>query len=72
MIPIFQAAIGVVNGSNTEFETATDYKSGTVVPHLNGQALPGWKLSEGPGKKFTVDQAPQVGDDVEVYYLSIV
>lgn len=69
--PLKLPAIGVVDGVNKVFETASDYRPGTVVPFLNGQAQPTMLASEDGGKQFTLTDAPKAGDDVVTYYIPI-
>ncbi len=68
--PVKEAAIGTVDGVNTDFDTGAAYEPGSVVAFLNGQARPGHQTELG-GTAFRLEFAPETGDTVAVYYVPL-
>lgn len=73
-IPKFEAAIGVIDGVNTDFSTSSRYVTGSTAIFLNGQLLRsdyanGWTETDPENGLFTMNEAPLAGDVVQVFYL---
>ena len=68
--PVKEPAIGVVDGVNRVFQSTRDYKPGTAVAFLNGQARPE-RTTELGGKTFELELAPKVDDQVVIYYVTL-
>ncbi len=69
-----EVADGVVDGFNRTYRTARSYKTGSLRVWVNGilglkELTDGW--AELSGNKFRLEEAPRVGDQVQVYYLAI-
>lgn len=60
---------GAVDGTNDTFTTLRPYKGGTLQGYINGWAQSGYITELNPSAgTFKFDVAPEVGDDVIVYY----
>ena len=71
MCPVMKLAVGIIDGTNLEFATPTDYKTGSVrvfTSHLQWAYFP----VENGGNSITLSEAPIEGDLVYVYYISLV
>lgn len=71
MIPVIEAAIGLVNGSNRLFLTQSPYIPRSLRVFLNGilgcrQLEEGWE--ELGGQRFVLYHPPKPPDVVQVYY----
>ena len=64
-------AIGTRDGANRDFQTPTQYFSGTVVPFINGIAAHNQATVELGGKDFRLEFPPKATDEVAVYYRTI-
>lgn len=69
--PVKELASGTIDGVNLVFEASTDYRPGSLVPYLNGLAAFATKASEGPGRLYTLTDAPRVGDQVSHYFVTV-
>ena len=67
--PVKELAIGLPDGVTTDFQTRIPYVSGTVVPFINGQALPEDVIEVDSWLIFRLEYAPKVGDTISVYYV---
>lgn len=72
--PRFEVLSGVVDGTNTVFTSSAAYASGTSAVFLNGQLkVPtfqdGWAETDPATGTVTLDEAPRVGDVVQMFYL---
>jgi hypothetical protein len=71
-VPVFEVAIGTVNGISTIFGTAAPYRPGSVQVFLNGQLkrqdfTDGW--TELGAQQVQLNEAPEIGDVVQIYYV---
>lgn len=65
---------GAVNGSNTLFEVAADYRPGTVIGWINGQLKVSENddgLTELGGRRIRLKEAPLVGDVIQFFYIAL-
>lgn len=74
MSPLFEVAIGATDGFNRLFSVTQDYKADSPRVWLNGlmqrkDAIDGWV--ELGNKKVLLNEAPHVGDVVQIYYVPI-
>lgn len=74
MKPVIQPAIGAINGTNKNFSVTADYRPGTVRVWINGMLMrqdlvDGW-VETGP-KTFRMNEAPETGDVVMVYFVPV-
>lgn len=68
---VIEVATGPVNGTNRDFYVSVQYVPASTEVFLNGQAkrkdwVDGWV--EMPPKMVRLNQAPQLGDVVQVYF----
>lgn len=71
MATVFEQAIGGIDGSNTDFQTPTNFVAGSLRHVLNGQVKdPAGTdgLIEGTSPNFELKEAPLPGDRVDVIY----
>jgi hypothetical protein len=72
--PVFEPAVGPVNGSNKVFEVSADYRPGTTRVWRNG-ALQRQDLTDGwtelGGKKIEMNEAPVTGDIIQIFFVPI-
>lgn len=76
-LPTFEVAVGVIDGVNVAFTTpsAIPYRAGSVAIFINGQLkrgdyADGW-VETNPGTGLvTLDEAPQVGDVVQIFFIN--
>ena len=74
MIPRFEVAVGLIDGVNTTFSVSRAYSPQSLAVYLNGQLkradyADGWIETSAAGKIFDLKVPPQVGDDVQAFYL---
>lgn len=73
--PIHEVPAGAIDGVNTLYTVSQPYVASTLAVFLNGQLkrkdlADGWvELVPGSGT-FQLNQAPQLGDVVQAYYLA--
>lgn len=72
--PVIETATGPINGSNRDFYVSVMYVPGSTEVFLNGQAkrqdwADGWV--ELGSNHVKLNQAPAVGDVVQVYFRPI-
>ena len=72
--PLIEVPSGTVNGLNREFRLGTDYRPGSTRVFLNGvlqedDLQDGW--TELGGKRIRMNEPPQPGDTIQVYYIPI-
>lgn len=73
-LPHFEVASGTIDGSNTTFFTSLPYQPGFTAVWLNGQLkredfADGWAETSPATGQFDLDQAPRVGDVVQVFFV---
>ena len=71
--PIIEVATGTVNGINTLFTTVNPYLVGSTQVFIDGLTTvavnaDGWL--ELPPNTIRLNEAPRVGDVVQVYYMT--
>lgn len=69
---IEERVAGTVDGFNVYFQTAKDYRAGTLVVFRNGQSLVDARdngFEELGGKKFKLKVPPIVDDIIGAYYI---
>lgn len=65
-----ETPIGVIDGSNTVFNTTYSYQTGRVYLYKNGQQLIApTDFTESADKELTLTFAPKVGDVLFVQYV---
>lgn len=74
--PTFEVASGPVNGTNRTFAVSAAYEPGTTAVFLNGQLkkrdnADGWVETNPSGGFVVLDQAPSVGDVVQVFFTAL-
>jgi hypothetical protein len=72
--PVIEIAVGLVDGINNLFQTTNPYIFGSTQVFINGLiTVPlnadGWV--EVPPSVIILNEAPRVGDVVQVYYLAV-
>lgn len=72
--PRYEVPAGVIDGVNTVFTTLSSYVPGSTAYFLNGQLKrpdydDGWVETSPAGGVFTVKEAPEVDDVVQLFYL---
>ena len=70
--PVIEPADGIVNGTNTIFRTSRCYIPGSLRVFLNGILIrrdldDGW--AELGDRKVELNEAPNTGDVVQLYYV---
>lgn len=74
MKPVFEPAIGAINGTNKNFSVSADYRPGTLRVWRNGLLMrsdleDGW-TETGP-KTFQMTEAPEAEDQIMVYFIPV-
>lgn len=72
LVPVIERAVGPTNGTNRLFRSTADYVPGSVQVFRNGlmgerTLVDGW--NELGGRKVRVQEAPETGDVIQLYYL---
>lgn len=75
--PKFEVASGRIDGVNRTFTVSSGYAPGTTAVFLNGQLKKasnddGWAETNPSGGVVVLDQAPAIGDVVQVFFTAIV
>lgn len=75
-LPHFEVASGPIDGVNQVFTVSVGYAVGSTAVFLNGQLkrvdfADGWVESNPAGGEVTLDQAPLVGDVVQMFFLDM-
>ena len=73
-VPRFEVPTGAVNGSNRTFRTQYPYTAETTSVFINGKMYrrdweDGWSETDPDTGVFDLNEAPLLGDDVQVFYI---